>query len=97
MFKHDNHENDIIDETSGNPSQLEHIEEGPSEVLEFDVFMPCNDVWLTNDKECYTKELSDMREIENVEYLRIKGTSDYSVGTYLATNIKIITKFADKW
>ena len=34
-----------------------------------------------------------MREDENVEYLWIKGTSDYSVGTYyIATNIEIKKK-----
>ena len=105
MFEHANDEendaNESVNTTFVNPlaaaRTVDNLEEGPDELVEFNVFVPCRDMWLTNDKEFYTNELNKMREIEYVDYMWIKCQKDYCVGTYLSTEVRFVTKFSNQW
>ena len=70
---------------------------GKSESVEFTVFIPCKDHWLSKDQLYYTQELSKFSEIDEIENLWINSKSNYQVGTYLETNLKFQTKFASRF
>ena len=70
---------------------------GKSESVEFTVFIPCKDHWLSKDQIYYTQELSRFSEIDRIENLWIHSKSNYQVGTYLETNLKFQTKFARRF
>ena len=47
--------------------------------------------FLSNDKNYYTKELNDMKEIDNIEDLWINSERGMKIGTYLETNLSFFT------
>ena len=75
----------------------DNLEEGPVETLEYDVFVPCRDHFLTKDSGLYHQQLNSMKEIERVQNIWITAKNEYKVGDYLAANIKFTTKYAEKW
>ena len=85
-----------VDEDDENETD-DNLEEGPVETLEYDVFVPCRDHFLTKDSGLYHQQLNSMKEIERVQNIWITAKSEYKVGDYLAANIKFTTKYAEKW
>ena len=72
-------------------------EDGKSVVIEFRIYAPCKDSYLSSDQEFYKKEMNNMSEIESVERLWINGKPGYKVGDYLEVELRIKTKFALKF
>ena len=70
---------------------------GKLETVELKVFVPCRDQWLSKDQTYYTEELRKFSEIESIEKLWIISKNNYEVGTYLETNLKFLTRFADRF
>ena len=64
------------------------------ETVELKVYLKCRDQWLSKDQVYYTDELKKFKEIERIENLWINAKSNYEIGTYLETNLKIHTKYA---
>lgn len=95
--KDENIENDdakeehVHNSTFMNPSQVE------SEIIEFDVLVPCKDHWLRNDQSLYFQRLVSIPEVEKVENLWITPTKDYQVGSLLPTKVTFKTKFGNKF
>ena len=85
-----------VDEDAENETD-DNLEEGPVETLEYDVFVPCRDHFLTKDSGLYHQQLNNMKEIERVQNIWITAKNEYKVGDYLAANIKFTTKYAEKW
>ena len=71
-------------------------EPGSVESVEFIVFLPCKDQWLSKDQVYYTQELEKFEEIERVENLWINAKPNYEVGTYLKTELKLRTRYANR-
>ena len=76
---------------------LDTIAGGKLETVELKVFVPCRDQWLSKDQTFYTEELRKFSEIESIENLWIISKNNYEVGTYLETNLKFFTRFADRF
>ena len=57
----------------------DNLEEGPEETLEFDVFVPCRDHFLTKDSGLYHQQLNNMKEIGRVQNIWITAKSEYKV------------------
>ena len=71
--------------------------EGAQETLEFNIFVPCRDHFLTKDQQYYSQHLNGMPEIGKLQELWIKPNNEYKVGTYLETTLKFTTKYATMW
>ena len=69
---------------------------GNIETVELTVFVPCRDDWLSKDQIFYTDELRKFSEVERIENLWINSKSNYKVGSFLETNLKFQTRFANK-
>ena len=86
-----------INDTFINPSIFDQTEESVSESIEMNVFVKCRNMCLQDDREYYIGKLESFPEIEKIENLWISRQYGYREGTYLSTNIKFLTKFADQW
>ena len=78
-----------------NEDIMEEAEE--IETVEFTIFVPCRDHWLSKDQVFYTDELRKFREIERIENLWIHSKNNYEVGTYLQADLKFQTRFSSKF
>ena len=91
-------ENDVIVEVHNEEEDVDQIVvAGKIETVYIKVYVPCRDPWLSKDQTFYTDELRKFPEIESIENLWIISKNNYEVGTYLETNLKFFTRFADNF
>ena len=99
--KHDSKTKNIIVEVHNDKSDVDDLDTiavgGKLETVDLKVFVPCRDQWLSKDQTFYTEELRKFSEIESIEKLWIISKNNYEVGTYLETNLKFLTRFADRF
>ena len=76
---------------------VETSENQSVESVELTVYLECRDHWLSKDQAYYTEQLNKFSEIERVDDIWINTKPNYNVGTYLETNLKFRTKFANQF
>ena len=87
-----------IDDTGeSDESDDEILKDEPVETLEYDIFVPCREHFLTKDQQFYFQSFNGMKEIGRMQEMWIKPKDGYQVGTYLEAHIKFSTKYATKW
>ena len=73
-----------IDDTGeSDESDDEILKDEPVETLEYDIFVPCREHFLTKDQQFYFQSFNGMKEIGRMQEMWIKPKDGYQVGTYL--------------